>query len=219
VALIVQKYGGTSLGSIERIRDVATRVAKARVEGNSVVVVLSAMAGETDRLIELTHGVSDHPLERESDVIVSTGEQVSVGLLSMVLSEMGHKAISLLGHQVPIVTDSGFGSARITRIGTKKITSELKNGTIVVVAGFQGVDSAGNVTTLGRGGSDTTAVALASAVKAELCEIYTDVEGVYTTNPSRRYHTMRCSRWRAWGRVSSRQGPLSSRKNTTSPLW
>jgi aspartate kinase len=184
VSLIVQKYGGTSLGSMERINEVARKVARSKKEGKSLVVVLSAMAGETDRLIELTHGASDHPPERESDVVVSTGEQVSTGLLSLALSQMGHKARSLLGFQVPIVTDSRFGSARITKIGTDRITSELKNGTIVVVAGFQGIDSDGNITTLGRGGSDTTAVALASAMKADLCEIYTDVEGVYTTDPS-----------------------------------
>jgi aspartate kinase len=169
---------------MERIKEVAARVARSRKEGNDVVVVLSAMAGETDRLIELAHGVSEHPLEKEYDVVVSTGEQVSVGLLSMVLSAMGYKARSLLGCQVPIITDSCFGSARIVNIETDRINSELNNGMIVVVAGFQGVDSDGNITTLGRGGSDTTAVALASAMKADLCEIYTDVEGVYTTDPS-----------------------------------
>jgi aspartate kinase len=142
------------------------------------------MAGETDRLVGLAHDASDIPLDREYDVVVSTGEQVSVGLLAMVLNEMGCKARSLLGHQVPIMTDSRFASARITEIGTERIMSELNNGTIVVVSGFQGVDQEENITTLGRGGSDTTAVALALAMKADLCEIYTDVEGVFTTDPS-----------------------------------
>ncbi len=182
--LIVQKYGGTSLGSIERIKSVAMRVARSQNEGHRVVVVLSAMSGETNRLIDMTHQASEFPLERETDVVVSSGEQVSVGLMTMVLTEMGYRALSLLGFQVPIVTDSRFGIARITKIETERITRELDRDTIVVIAGFQGIDAEGNITTLGRGGSDTTAVAIAAALKADVCEIYTDVEGVFTTNPS-----------------------------------
>ncbi|MBI5559947.1 MAG: aspartate kinase [Deltaproteobacteria bacterium] len=183
MALIVQKYGGTSVGNAGRIKNVARRVARAHDEGNGVVVVLSAMAGETDRLINLVHEVSDFPSAREHDVVVSTGEQVTIGLLSIALEDMGYRAKSFLGHQLPIVTDSRFSCARIERIETEKIKEELGKGNIVVAAGFQGVDSGGNITTLGRGGSDTTAVALAAALKADLCEIYTDVEGVYTTDP------------------------------------
>lgn len=184
MALIVQKYGGTSLGSIERIKNAAMRIAKSQNEGNRVVVVLSAMAGETTRLLGMAREASDSPVEREIDVVVSAGEQVSVGLMSMVLNEMGCKARSLMGFQVPIITDSRFGMARIANIETGRITGELEKDTIVVIAGFQGIDAEGNITTLGRGGSDTTAVALAAALKADLCEIYTDVEGVYTTDPS-----------------------------------
>lgn len=184
MALIVQKYGGTSLGSIERIKNAAMRIASSKNEGNRVVVVLSAMAGETTRLVGMTREASDFPVERETDVVVSAGEQVSVGLMSMVLNEMGCKAMSLLGFQVPIITDSRFGMARIANIETGRITGELEKDTIVVIAGFQGIDAEGNITTLGRGGSDTTAVALAAALEADLCEIYTDVEGVYTTDPS-----------------------------------
>ena len=183
MALIVQKYGGTSVGNVERIKNVARRVARTANEGNGVVVVVSAMAGETDRLINLAQKICDFPQDREYDVVVSTGEQVTAGLLSMALTDMGCRARSFLGAQLPIVTDSRFGSARIEKIDTEKIREELRNGTIVVIAGFQGVDAEGNITTLGRGGSDTTAVALAAALKADLCEIYTDVEGVYTTDP------------------------------------
>lgn len=184
MALIVQKYGGTSVGNIERIKNVARRVAKTFSEGNQVVVVLSAMSGETNKLVGLTHEASEFPIGREYDVIISTGEQVTVGLLAIALKEMGYKAKSFLGHQVPIVTDSQFGSARIESIDNRNLLSELKNGVIAVVAGFQGVDDHGNITTLGRGGSDTTAVAIAAALKADLCEIYTDVDGVYTTDPN-----------------------------------
>ncbi|MBI5598936.1 MAG: aspartate kinase [Deltaproteobacteria bacterium] len=183
MGFIVQKYGGTSVGTIERIKNVARRVARTRSEGHGVVVVLSAMAGETDRLINLAHAVSESPSAREYDVVVSTGEQVTIGLLSIALEDMGLRAKSLLGHQLRIVTDSRFGSARIERIDTARIKDELSKGFILVVAGFQGVDKEGNITTLGRGGSDTTAVALAAALGADLCEIYTDVEGVYTTDP------------------------------------
>ncbi len=184
LALIVQKYGGTSVGSIERIKVVAERIHRTRDEGNSVVVVLSAMSGETNRLAGLAAELSENPEGREYDVIVSSGEQISIGLLSLALRERGCEAMSFLGHQVPILTDTSYSSARIEFIDTGKITRELDDGTVVVVAGFQGVDTLGNITTLGRGGSDTTAVALAAALNADLCEIYTDVEGVYTTDPN-----------------------------------
>ncbi|MBI5902892.1 MAG: aspartate kinase [Deltaproteobacteria bacterium] len=184
MALIVQKYGGTSVGNVERIKNVARRVVGTYKNGNQVVVVLSAMSGETNRLVALAHEASEFPIGREYDLVVSTGEQVTIGLLALALKEMGLKAKSFLGHQVPIVTDSQFGSARIESIDGKNIMKELDAGVIAVVAGFQGVDSEDNITTLGRGGSDTTAVALAAALKADLCEIYTDVEGVYTTDPN-----------------------------------
>lgn len=184
MALIVQKFGGTSVGNMERIKNVAKRVARTFSEGNEVVVVLSAMSGETNRLVGLCHEASEFPIGREYDLVISTGEQVTVGLLAIVLKEMGYNAKSLLGHQVPIVTDSQFASARIESIDGQKMKEELAKGTIIVVAGFQGVDPHGNITTLGRGGSDTTAVAIAAALKADLCEIYTDVEGVYTTDPN-----------------------------------
>ncbi|HLC19108.1 MAG TPA: aspartate kinase [Thermodesulfobacteriota bacterium] len=183
MALIVQKYGGTSVGSVERIKNVAMRVANTAGAGNGVVVVVSAMAGETNRLIGLMREAADFPEGREYDVVVSSGEQVTIGLLALVLSEMGFKARSFLGHQVPIVTDSQFASARIQKIEVERIKEELAKGAVVIVAGFQGVDAGGNITTLGRGGSDTTAVALSAALGADLCEIYTDVEGVYTTDP------------------------------------
>lgn len=184
MALIVQKFGGTSVGNMDRIKNVAKRVARTFSEGNEVVVVLSAMSGETNRLVGLCHEASEFPIGREYDLVISTGEQVTIGLLAMVLKEMGYHAKSLLGHQVPIVTDSQFASARIESIDAAKMKEDLSRGTILVVAGFQGVDPQGNITTLGRGGSDTTAVALAAALKADLCEIYTDVEGVYTTDPN-----------------------------------
>lgn len=184
MALIVQKYGGTSVGNVERIKNVARRVAETYKKGDRVVVVLSAMSGETNRLVALAHEASEFPIGREYDLMVSTGEQVTIGLMALALKEMGIKARSFLGHQVPIVTDSQFGSARIESIDGKNIMKALDAGVIPVVAGFQGVDSEDNITTLGRGGSDTTAVALAAALKADLCEIYTDVEGVYTTDPN-----------------------------------
>ncbi len=184
MALVVQKYGGTSVGDIERIRNVAERVAKTYDAGNDLVVVVSAMSGETNRLVALANQVSEFPDSREYDVLVATGEQVTVALLAMCLKSMGYKARSYLGSQVPIVTDSSFGKARIKRISDKKIHADLKAGTIIVVAGFQGVDQDANLTTLGRGGSDTSAVALAAALKADLCEIFTDVDGVYTTDPN-----------------------------------
>ncbi|MDK2848259.1 MAG: aspartate kinase [Desulfuromonadales bacterium] len=183
MALVVQKYGGTSVGSVDRIRNVARRVAKTYDDGNDVVVVVSAMSGETNKLVSLANEMCDFPSEREYDVLVSTGEQVTISLLSMCLQSMGYKAKSYLGHQIPIITDSTFTKARIEEIGDKNIREDLKNGNIIVAAGFQGVDRDGNLTTLGRGGSDTSAVAVAAALKANVCEIYTDVDGVYTTDP------------------------------------
>ena len=183
MALIVQKYGGTSVGSTERIKNVARRVAKWSAQGHQVVVVVSAMAGETNRLIALAKEVQTHPNPREFDVMVSTGEQVTIALLSMALMELGLKARSYTGSQVKILTDNAFTRARIMRIDEDRIRSDLASGCVVVVAGFQGVDEAGNITTLGRGGSDTTGVALAAALKADECQIYTDVDGVYTTDP------------------------------------
>ncbi|MBI5233237.1 MAG: aspartate kinase [Deltaproteobacteria bacterium] len=182
--LIVQKYGGTSVGTTERIKNVAGRVARSKKQGADIIVVVSAMSGETNRLIALTKEISDSPLGREYDVIVSTGEQVTVGLLALALKEMGVDAVSMLSFQVPITTNSRFGAARIERIDDNRIRKELRDGRVVVVAGFQGIDSDDNITTLGRGGSDTTAVALAAALRSDLCEIYTDVCGVYTTDPS-----------------------------------
>ena len=184
--LIVQKYGGTSVGDVARIRSVARRCLEARAAGHDLVVVVSAMAGETNRLLGLTRQVfgASAPSEREQDVVVATGEQVSVGLLALAIQAAGGKAVSLLGHQVKIVTDGTFSRARIKSIDGGRIFAALGRGEIAVVAGFQGTDEHGNVTTLGRGGSDTTAVALAAALGAGACEIYTDVDGVYTTDPA-----------------------------------
>jgi len=184
MARVVQKYGGTSVGDVERIRNVARRVLNTKNQGHEVVVVVSAMAGETDKLIGLVKQVTPNPDERETDVLISTGEQVSIALLAIALKDMGADAKSYLGFQIKIATDSAFGKARITGIESEKMLQDLKHGRIVVVAGFQGVDESGNITTLGRGGSDTTAVAIAAAVKADVCEIYTDVDGVYTTDPN-----------------------------------
>lgn len=184
MALIVQKFGGTSVGSIEKIKDVAKRVLEYSREGNQMVVVLSAMAGQTDSLIQLAKKMTDDPAPRELDVLMATGEQVSVALFAMAVRSMGYDARSLLGFQVPIHTDRLYGKARIHDIDTKRIFRELEKGRIVAVAGFQGLDGEGNITTLGRGGSDTTAVALAAALKADVCEIFTDVNGVYTTDPN-----------------------------------
>ncbi len=183
MALIVQKYGGSSVGTPDKIANVANRVLKGVMDGNRMVVVLSAMQGETDRLINLARELSDPPDPRELDVLLATGEQVTVSLFSMFLRSQGLEATSLLGHQACIYTDRAYGRARIVGIDTTRIREELKKGRIVTVAGFQGVDEIGNITTLGRGGSDTTAVAVAAALKADLCEIYTDVAGVYTTDP------------------------------------
>lgn len=183
MALIVQKYGGTSVGTVERIQAVAEKVARFQAEGHQVVVVVSAMSGETNRLIELASKIHDEPSAREMDVLVSTGEQVTIALLSMALHKLGADARSYTGGQIPILTDSSHSKARIEKIDEKKIRADLDQGRVVVVAGFQGVDTDGNITTLGRGGSDTTAVALAAALKADECQIYTDVDGVYTTDP------------------------------------
>jgi aspartate kinase len=183
MALIVQKYGGTSVGSIERIRTVAERVAKFKMLGHQVVVVLSAMSGETNRLIALAQQIQKDPDPREMDVLVSTGEQVSIALLAMALKDLGLKAKSYTGSQVRIVTDDAHTKARILSIDEDRMRADLDSGHVVVVAGFQGVDENGNITTLGRGGSDTTGVALAAALKADECQIYTDVNGVYTTDP------------------------------------
>ncbi len=184
MALVVQKYGGTSVGDIDRIKNVASRVIETHKQGHQVVVVVSAMAGETDRLIRLAQQAASNPDEREMDVLISTGEQVSIALLAIVLKSMGYDAKSYLGFQIKIATDSAFGKARIAGIESEKIFKDLKSGRLVVVAGFQGVDESENITTLGRGGSDTTAVAVAAALKADVCEIYTDVDGVYTTDPN-----------------------------------
>lgn len=184
MALIVQKYGGTSVGTIEKIRDVAKRVLDDYKQGNRMVVVLSAMAGQTDGLIKLANEMTERPDLRELDVLISTGEQVSVALFAMAIKTMGYDARSLLGFQVGIRTDRLYGKAKIHEIETERILKELEQNRIIAVAGFQGLDEKNNITTLGRGGSDTTAVALAAALKADVCEIYTDVDGVYTTDPN-----------------------------------
>ena len=184
MSLIVQKYGGTSVADLERIRNVARRVIKCFDQGNDVVVVLSAMAGITDGLIETASKITPAPDKRELDVLLATGEQTTVALLSMVLKSMNYKAVSLLGHQAEIITNQSFGSARIVEIGGGPIRDLIEKRNIVIAAGFQGSDPEGNITTLGRGGSDTSAVALAAAIKADVCEIYTDVDGIYTADPN-----------------------------------
>ncbi len=183
MALIVQKYGGTSVGSTERIKNVAKRVAKWKAAGYDMVVVVSAMSGETNRLIALAKEIQPHPDPRELDVVAATGEQVTIGLLAMALMELGLKARSYTGSQVRVLTDHAYNKARILEIDESNIRRDLKDGYVAVVAGFQGVDRDGNVTTLGRGGSDTSGVAFAAALKADECQIYTDVDGVYTTDP------------------------------------
>ncbi|WP_093393923.1 aspartate kinase [Halopseudomonas xinjiangensis] len=183
MALIVQKFGGTSVGSVDRIRQVAEKVKGFRQRGDDIVVVVSAMSGETNRLIDLAKQIQAEPDARELDVIVSTGEQVTIGLLAMALKAIDVPAVSYTGAQVRIVTDSAFNKARIQKIDDDAIRADLSAGKVVIVAGFQGVDEQGNITTLGRGGSDTTGVALAAALKADECQIYTDVDGVYTTDP------------------------------------
>ena len=183
MSLIVQKYGGTSVGSIERIQQVADKVACFHRDGHQLVVTVSAMSGETNRLIGLAHEIDEQPVPRELDVLVSTGEQVTIALLAIALNKRGINARSYTGSQVRILTDSAFNKARIQEIDQHRIRADLEQGTVVIVAGFQGVDGQGNITTLGRGGSDTTAVAIAAALNADECQIYTDVDGVYTTDP------------------------------------
>ncbi|MBN1205325.1 MAG: aspartate kinase [Myxococcaceae bacterium] len=184
MALIVQKYGGTSVGDVERIKNVARRCIAAQKAGHDVVIVVSAMSGETNRLLKLVSQITDRPNEREQDVVAATGEQVTIGLVALAIQAQKRKAVSFMGHQVRIVTDEAFSKARIRSIDSERILAALKKKNIVVVAGFQGITESGDVTTLGRGGSDTTAVALAAALKADACEIYTDVDGVYTTDPN-----------------------------------
>ena len=183
MALIVQKYGGTSVGSPERIKNVAKRVAKARAEGHDIVVVVSAMSGETNRLVALAQEMQEQPDPRELDVVLATGEQVTIGLLAMALKNIGVEAKSYTGWQVAVKTDAAHTKARIEEIDGDKMRADLAQGKVVIVAGFQGINRAGDISTLGRGGSDTSAVALAAALKADECQIYTDVDGVYTTDP------------------------------------
>lgn len=183
MSLIVQKYGGTSVANIDRIHEVAQRVLKTKKKGNDLVIVVSAMAGETNRLIHLVHSITKDPDEREYDQVIATGEQITSALLALTLQKLGQPARSFLGHQVKIQTDSVHAKARIQKIDAQVIFKALKENKVVVVAGFQGADEEGNITTIGRGGSDITAVALSAALKADLCEIYTDVDGVYTTDP------------------------------------
>lgn len=196
MALVVQKFGGTSVANIDKIKNVAAKVIREREAGNGVVVVLSAMSGETDRLIALAQQAVELPNEREYDALISTGEQVTVTLLSMILNSMGYPAKSFLGFQVKFLTDNSHKKARILKVSTEIIKSELKKGTVAVIAGFQGVDTQNNITTLGRGGSDTSAVALAAVLNADRCDIYTDVDGVYTTDPNI------CSKARRLDRIS-----------------
>jgi len=194
MSLLIQKYGGTSVGSPERIAAVAEKVARMRAEGHRMVVVVSAMSGETDRLIKLAKSVHNDPPARELDVLLATGEQTTIALLAMALEKIGCPARSYTGQQVHIRTDSAFGKARIQDIDGRRIHADLAQGRVVIVAGFQGVDEQGNITTLGRGGSDTTGVALAAALKADECQIYTDVDGVYTTDPRLVPHARRLDR-------------------------
>lgn len=196
MALIVQKFGGTSVADLDRIRNVAKRVARTFDQGNEVVVILSAMAGVTDNLIRMANQVTESPDKRELDVLLATGEQTTAALLAMTLRAMNYAAESILGHQAKVVTDCAFGNARILDIGADPIRALVQNRKIVVMAGFQGCDINGNITTLGRGGSDTSAVAIAAAIKADICEIYTDVDGIYTTDPNI------CPRARKMARVS-----------------
>ena len=182
--VIVQKFGGTSVGSLERMRGVARRALRAQAEGHSVVVIVSAMSGETNRLLAMAHEITKVPDPREMDAIAATGEQVSAALVAMSIQAEGGKARLLLGHQVKILTDDAFTKARIKTIEGSRIAATIKSGEIAVVAGFQGMNEAGDITTLGRGGSDTSAVAVAAAIGADACEIFTDVDGVYTTDPN-----------------------------------
>ena len=183
MALHVHKYGGTSVGTVEKIQAVAEKLIRDKQQGHDIVVVVSAMSGETNRLTDLAKQIQDHPTPKQMDVLLSTGEQVTIALLCMALQERGHGAASYTGGQVRILTDSAHTKARISDVETSRMQADLEKGNVVVVAGFQGVDESGSITTLGRGGSDTTAVALAAALKADECRIYTDVDGVYTTDP------------------------------------
>ena len=183
MSLIVQKFGGTSVANPERIKSVAEKVAKYKNQGHDIIVVVSAMSGETNKLVSLTEEMMAQPEPREYDMVVSSGEQVTSGLTALALINLGIKAKSYAGHQIKILTDESYTKARILNIENEKINADLKQGYVVVVAGFQGVDQHGNMTTLGRGGSDTTAVAIAAALKADECQIYTDVDGIYTTDP------------------------------------
>ncbi len=196
MALIVQKYGGTSVGDLDKIRNVAGRIAKTYDQGNNVVVILSAMGGVTDKLIDTAEKITEFPDKREMDVLLATGEQTTVALMAITLKSMGYKAHSILGHQAEVLTDNQAGKARILSIGATRIRKLLAHKQIVIVAGFQGADSKGHITTLGRGGSDTSAVAVASAIEADQCEIYTDVDGVYTADPNI------CSRARKLDKIS-----------------
>ena len=183
MALIIQKYGGTSVANTDRIKAVAERVIATAKQGNKVIVVVSAMAGETDKLIRIAHEITDAPDEREMDMLLSSGERVTSALTAMAIQSMGYKSVSFTGRQVGIITDSAHTKAMIERISAERLVKAINEDKIPVVAGFQGIDESSDVTTLGRGGSDTTAVAIAAALKADLCEIYTDVDGVYTTDP------------------------------------
>lgn len=183
--IIVQKFGGSSVANTDKLFNVCKHITKEKNKGNSVVVVVSAQGDTTDDLIKEENEITEKPNKREHDVLVSVGEQITIAKLAMCLQKQGYEAVSMLGWQVPIITDSNFGDANITKIKTGKILKELKTGKIVIVAGFQGIDSNSNITTLGRGGSDTTAIALASALKAKKCEIFTDVDGVYSEDPNK----------------------------------
>jgi len=196
MGLIVQKYGGTSVGDLDKIGNVANRIIKTHKAGNDVVVVLSAMSGVTDKLIDMAQKASENPDRRELDVLMATGEQTTASLMAMMLIDMGYPAVSLLGYQAEVLTDSAYGNARIVDIGTDRIRQSIDNHHIVVIAGFQGAEPNGNITTLGRGGSDTSAVAIAAALKADVCEIYTDVDGIYTADPNI------CSRARKIDKIS-----------------
>ena len=196
MGLIVQKYGGTSVGDLDKIGNVANRIIKTYKGGNDVVVVLSAMSGVTDKLIDMAHKASENPDRRELDVLMATGEQTTASLMAMMLIGMGYPAVSLLGHQAEVLTDNAYGNARIVDIGTDRIRRFIEDHHIVVIAGFQGAEPNGNITTLGRGGSDTSAVAIAAALEADVCEIYTDVDGIYTADPNI------CSRARKIDKIS-----------------
>ena len=225
MALRVQKFGGTSVADIDRISKVADRVQKAHENGDRMVVVLSAMAGVTNKLISLAGQASNAPDKRELDVLLATGEQTTAALMAMMLISRGFKAKSFLGFQAGIHTDHMSGKARIREIDSQNLREALDEGNIVVVAGFQGADDHGDITTLGRGGSDTSAVAIAASLKADVCEIFTDVDGVYTTDPRicpearkiSRFPMKRCLKWPSWGQRSSRSGLWSLQKNTMCP--